>query len=237
MTSVMLATYPEVFAGGAIIAGLPFGIASNVREALGGMMQSTSRPAEQIGRSRPQGLQAQGAVAESVGVARQRRSHRQPRQCQRNRQAMARRPRPAVAPMSAVDVDGHPREVWWNADGETVVESYTITDMAHGTPLGSGRQRRTLWRGRRVPDRGGNLVVLSHRKFLRPDRPRQSAAEAASRCRRRRSSHPLPPNPYSRPIWLPRCGRSPTSRFANTTRRRANQSAAASMSAASSPAR
>src|SRR5260221_14233455 len=26
----------------------------------------------------------------------------------------------------------------WNADGETVVESYTITDMAHGTPLGIG---------------------------------------------------------------------------------------------------
>ena len=49
MTSVMLAIYPEVFAGGAIIAGLPFGIASNVREALGGMMQSTSRPADQLG--------------------------------------------------------------------------------------------------------------------------------------------------------------------------------------------
>ena len=41
-----------------------------------------------------------------------------------------------AAPMSTGDVDGHPREVWWNADGETVVESYTITDMAHGTPLG-----------------------------------------------------------------------------------------------------
>ena len=40
--------------------------------------------------------------------------------------------------MSEVDVDGHPRQVWWNADGETVVESYTITDMAHGTPLGIG---------------------------------------------------------------------------------------------------
>jgi hypothetical protein len=26
--------------------------------------------------------------------------------------------------------------VWWNADGETMVESFTITDMAHGTPLG-----------------------------------------------------------------------------------------------------
>jgi hypothetical protein len=40
------------------------------------------------------------------------------------------------APMSVGDVNGHPREVWWNVDGETVVESYTISDMAHGTPLG-----------------------------------------------------------------------------------------------------
>jgi hypothetical protein len=48
-----------------------------------------------------------------------------------------------VAPMSRADVDGYPREVWWNADGETVVESYTITDMAHGTPLGAaGHEER-----------------------------------------------------------------------------------------------
>jgi hypothetical protein len=40
------------------------------------------------------------------------------------------------APMSTADVDGYPRDVWWNEEGETVVESYTITDMAHGTPLG-----------------------------------------------------------------------------------------------------
>src|SRR3954462_9441949 len=33
MTSVMLATYPELFAGGAIIAGLPYGSAHNVPEA------------------------------------------------------------------------------------------------------------------------------------------------------------------------------------------------------------
>jgi hypothetical protein len=41
------------------------------------------------------------------------------------------------APMSEATVDGYPRQVWWNADGETIVESYTITDMAHGTPLGT----------------------------------------------------------------------------------------------------
>ena len=40
--------------------------------------------------------------------------------------------------MSEADVDGYPRQVWWNADGETIVESYTITNMAHGTPLGIG---------------------------------------------------------------------------------------------------
>ena len=38
--------------------------------------------------------------------------------------------------MSEGIVDGYPHRVWWNADGETIVESYTITDMAHGTPLG-----------------------------------------------------------------------------------------------------
>ena len=34
MTSVMLATYPDVFAGGAIVAGLPYGCARNLSDAL-----------------------------------------------------------------------------------------------------------------------------------------------------------------------------------------------------------
>ena len=33
MASVMLATYPELFAGGAIIAGLPYGSAATMPEA------------------------------------------------------------------------------------------------------------------------------------------------------------------------------------------------------------
>src|SRR5262249_3368124 len=49
MTSVMLATYPEVFAGGAIIAGLPFGAARNVREALFGMHAAPVRSAKLLG--------------------------------------------------------------------------------------------------------------------------------------------------------------------------------------------
>src|SRR5215813_3527070 len=43
MTSNMLACYPEVFAGGAIIAGLPYGAATTVQQAFESMFQSPSR--------------------------------------------------------------------------------------------------------------------------------------------------------------------------------------------------
>jgi poly(3-hydroxybutyrate) depolymerase len=49
MTAAMLATYPELFAGGAIIAGLPFGAAGNVREALEAMRSAPLRTPHQWG--------------------------------------------------------------------------------------------------------------------------------------------------------------------------------------------
>ena len=45
MTSVMLACYPEVFAAGAIIAGLPYGAATNVQQAFESMYQCPTRSA------------------------------------------------------------------------------------------------------------------------------------------------------------------------------------------------
>jgi len=136
MTSVMLAVYPEVFAGGAIIAGLPFGIASNVREALGGMMQSTSRPADQLGGLVRKASKHKGPWPKvSVWHGSADRTVNPGNANEIVKQWLDVHGLPP-APMSTGDVDGHPRDVWWNADGETVVESYTITDMAHGTPLG-----------------------------------------------------------------------------------------------------
>ncbi len=35
-------------------------------------------------------------------------------------------------------VDGYPRQAWRNRAGEIAIESYTITSMAHGTPLATG---------------------------------------------------------------------------------------------------
>src|SRR6478752_6940593 len=36
-------------------------------------------------------------------------------------------------------VDGYPRQVWVNEAGDELIESYTITHMAHGTPLATGK--------------------------------------------------------------------------------------------------
>jgi poly(hydroxyalkanoate) depolymerase family esterase len=137
MTSVMLATYPEVFAAGAVIAGLPFGVATNVREALNGMFQSPSRPAAELGDLVRNASNHQGPWPKlSVWHGSADRTVNPANANEIVKQWLDVHHLPA-APMSEATVDGYPRQVWWNPDGETIVESYTITDMAHGTPLGT----------------------------------------------------------------------------------------------------
>lgn len=138
MTSVMLATYPEIFAGGAIIAGLPFGVATNMREALSGMYQSPSRPAGELGDLVRNASHHKGPWPKlSVWHGSADRTVNPANADEIVKQWLDVHQLPS-APMSEADVDGYPRQVWWNADGETTVESYTITNMAHGTPLGIG---------------------------------------------------------------------------------------------------
>jgi poly(hydroxyalkanoate) depolymerase family esterase len=136
MTSVMLATYPEIFAGGAIIAGLPYGVATNLREALNGMSQSRSRPARELGDMVRNASAHEGPWPKlSVWHGSADRTVNPANADEIVKQWLDLHQLPA-APMSQGIVDGHPHQVWWNADGETMVESYIITDMAHGTPLG-----------------------------------------------------------------------------------------------------
>lgn len=138
MTSTMLATYPDVFAGGAIIAGLPYRCATTVAEAFECMFQGHPRPAEEWGQlvrgaSKHSGPWPKVSVWHGSADA-------------------------TVKPLNAGEiikqwtnvhgvkakpsgqdiVDGYPRRVWTNAAGETVIEEYTITGMAHGTPLATG---------------------------------------------------------------------------------------------------
>ena len=139
MTSVMLATYPEVFAGGAIIAGLPYGIASNVQQALNGMFQSPSRPARELGdlvrnASRHKGPWPKlsvwhGSADKTVNPA---------NASEIVKQWLDVHHLPP-APMAQSTVDGYPRALWWNADGETLVE--VLHHHRHG-PRHAARDRR-----------------------------------------------------------------------------------------------
>jgi poly(hydroxyalkanoate) depolymerase family esterase len=137
MTSAMLATYPEVFAGGAIIAGLPYGIAANVQQALKGMFQSPSRAAGELGDLVRNATSHKGPWPKlSVWHGSADRTVSPSNADEIVKQWLDVHQLPA-APMSEAAVNGYPRKIWWNADGETVIESITITNMAHGTPLGT----------------------------------------------------------------------------------------------------
>ena len=244
MTSVMLATYPEVFAGGAVIAGLPFGVASNVREALNGMLQSPSRPAGELGdlvrnASKHKGPWPKlsvwhGSADRTVNPANANEIVKQWLDVHRL----------PAAPMSEGTVDGYPHQVWWNADGETIVESYTITDMAHGTPLGiADNDERYGAEGAFLIEAGisssyhiANFFGLTERISSAPRRRRlPKQGKQGSRQRRQQLQ----------PSGVPRCRPRPISASCGRCRRchrpaeppRAAAAPRQSTSAPSSPAR
>ncbi len=136
MTSAMLATYPDVFAGGAVIAGLPYGVATNLQQALNGMFQSRPHPASELGDLVRNASPHKGPWPKlSIWHGSADRTVNPANADELIKQWLDVHHLPA-APSSRSSVDGYPHQVWRNADGETVVESYTITNMAHGTPLG-----------------------------------------------------------------------------------------------------
>ena len=138
MTSVMLATYPEVFAGGAIIAGLPYGCAGNVQEAFESMFNGRTRPAQEWGdlvRAAsthtgpwPRVSVWHGTADSTVTPINGKEIVKQWADVHGVNQAASTEDR----------VDGYPRRVWHGPGGEPVIEEYTITGMAHGTPLEPG---------------------------------------------------------------------------------------------------
>lgn len=137
MASVMLATYPEVFAGGAIIAGLPYGCANTVPEAFkimrgqgvpsGDELAALVRDASDYNGPWPTISIWHGSGDATVNPSNAGAIIEQWRSLHR------------VGPKpSRLDVvDGYPRRVWRNDAGQDVIEEFSITGMGHGTPLGT----------------------------------------------------------------------------------------------------
>nr|MBS0021497.1 PHB depolymerase family esterase [Gammaproteobacteria bacterium] len=140
MTSVMLATYPDLFAGGAILAGVPYRSANGLQEAFETIFQGRSRSGREWGDlvraasphegpwpkisvwhgdadSSVKPMNADEVIKQWVDVH-------------------GLHPSPSIER----DVNGHAHRVWQGADGAHLIESYTITGMAHGAPLEPGAE-------------------------------------------------------------------------------------------------
>ena len=141
MAGVMLAIYPEVFAAGAVIAGLPYGVATNVNQALDAMAHVRARSAQEWGDLVRGASQHRGpwprisvwhGSADTVV---------NPENADQIVNQWINVHGLSHAPTRVETADGYPRQVWRNRVGDDVIESYTIPDMAHGAPLaiaGSG---------------------------------------------------------------------------------------------------
>lgn len=93
MAAVMLATYPEVFASGAVIAGLAYGGANTVFEALDCMRGSrASSDADLLGLV--QSASSHGGPWPSITIWQGRRPHRRTLQCRSHLRPVARHSRP-----------------------------------------------------------------------------------------------------------------------------------------------
>jgi len=135
MTAAMLACYPELFAGGAIIAGLPYGVARDMVQAFdrmrghglpsGDTLSAAVTDASPHSGRWPKLSVWHGDKDATVSVA--------------NAEAIVAQWRGVhglpIQPARADRVDQVPHRAWCGADGQVLVEEYIIPGMAHGTPL------------------------------------------------------------------------------------------------------
>ncbi|WP_158744216.1 PHB depolymerase family esterase [Acidisphaera sp. L21] len=135
MTAALLATYPDVFVAGAIIAGLPFHCATGVSEALGAMRHCPAHtPAEWGDRVRAASPAPQrkpivsiwhGDADTTVMVSSATEQAKQWCNVHGLRE-----------PDSVDDqVDGVAHRAWRDAGGTVRVELYTVRGLAHGVPI------------------------------------------------------------------------------------------------------
>jgi poly(hydroxyalkanoate) depolymerase family esterase len=135
MANVMLAAYPETFAGGAVIGGLPYGVAAGVGEAFA-RMQGRNPPSTTELQSTIRGASMHSGPWPKISVWHG--THDQTVKPRNADQIVAQWQGVhgiGNAPDRVETVNGHSRKIWLGADGKAVIESFAIKDMAHGVPL------------------------------------------------------------------------------------------------------
>jgi len=143
MASVMLATYPEVFAGGAIIAGLPYGCAQSVEEAFAAMFDEQTTGDRMLGdRVRSASMHRGPWPRISVWhgsadpIVKPSNADRIVRQWAHVHGLSSR-------PTHEERIGRQLRREWKNASRETLIEVVTISGMGHGVPLAAAAADET----------------------------------------------------------------------------------------------
>jgi len=186
MASAMLATYPDVFAAGAILAGVAYGCADGVGEAFDCMGGRARTDAEELARKVrrasphegpwPRVQVWQGSADNTVVPS--------------NADAIvlqwAGLQGLAPKPDRTDEVEGHPRRSWLGAGGEPLIEQYTIAGMAHGVPLDAGGDDALGQAGAHMLDVGlsstariAEFFGIAPAEAARPRAPRRAEAKAA----------------------------------------------------------
>ncbi len=137
MTSVMLATYPEVFAGGAIIAGLPYRSADNLIAALV-RMKGYGGPTDRRLDALVRGASDYSGRWPTISVWHGRRDTTVNSSNAGSIVRQWQKIHDVEGPPRVEEVDGVPRRVWRDASGREVIEEYIISGMGHGTPISAG---------------------------------------------------------------------------------------------------
>lgn len=141
-TSVLLATYPEVFAGGAVVAGVPYNCGTGLTNAFSCMNPGSDlspaawgnkvRAASSYSGPWPIVSIWHGDADTTVRPANANESMEQWTNVHGIDQT----------PEVQDTVAGYPHKVYKDASGKALVETYSITGMGHGTPVDPGTGER-----------------------------------------------------------------------------------------------
>ena len=136
MANVMLASYPDVFAGGAVIGGLAYGIAYNIPEALE-RMRGSDLPPVAVLAEKLAGASRHNGPWPSVSIWHGTRGHTV---AETNAHALAEQWASIHETVSALSKSSSANGVhritqWQTDDGFVSLALHTIKDMGHGTPI------------------------------------------------------------------------------------------------------
>jgi poly(3-hydroxybutyrate) depolymerase len=139
MTAVMLATYPELFRGGAVIAGLPYGAAEGIPEA----MRIMSRPGERDGADLADMVRRAGPATQTSPKLSIWHGDADRVVNAGNATDLARQWAVVAGlgtqPDSTTIIGPTTRSVWRDPAGEARIELNLVRGLGHGVPLATRR--------------------------------------------------------------------------------------------------